>query len=318
MEKTLDIAFDLLKIDILWFEKFSSNNPDVEDFVGMHADELEDPNNPMFVLTCAYDFDISHDQGRKFYVDTYAKLPHYAILKIRVHYGMEEIEDFEWDDLFTPGRLGVLVENAIQNGLYHYVIQCKANGVTLPSGILEHEPEIPRQEIDNLTTNLIDDYFSHRKPFLQANAGGFEMHAITLPPVQNWIVTINLTLMIMEEVLFNNLHFNRRDNREKFFTIVPEPFFYSMRNKCLGLNKQEITLNQVEMHYLLIAQDCALQMAMGEKADFLNEVMVSRGFIKDVQKIWHTGAGKLVELCRGTVKESIESKEKFDWYKMLS
>ena len=122
----------------------------------------------------------------------------------------------------------------------------------------------------------------------------------------------------MEEVLFSNLHFNRRKNREKFFEVVPESFFYSLRNKCIQLNEQEITFNQVEVHYWLIAQDCALQMAMSEKADVLTPIMVSRGFTDEIQKIWYTGAGKLVESCRGTVQDSIESKEKFDWYKILS
>jgi hypothetical protein len=318
MEKTLDITFDLFKIDILWFEKFSHENPDVEDFVGKYVDEPEDSDIPMFMVTCAYDFSRSDKQIWEFYVDAYAKLPQYAILKIRAHYHMEEIADFEWDDLFTPGRLRVLVENAIQNGLYHFIKQCTARGVKLPSEIVEHEPEIPADEIDKLTANLIDDYFDHRKPFMEANAEAIAMHAITLPPSQNWTVTINLTLMIMEEVLFHNLHFNRRLNREKFFDIVPESFFYSLRNRCIALNQQEITLNQLDIHYFLIAQDCALQMAMGEKGDFLNEVMVSRGFVGDVQKIWYTGAAKLVELCRGTVQDSIESKEKFDWYKMLN
>ena len=318
MDKTLDITFDLFKVDILWFEKFSPENPDVEDFIGMFVDEPEDTDNPMFVVSCAYDFDVCDDTIRKFYVDAYTKLPHYATLKIRAHYYMEEIADFEWDDLFTPGRLRVLVENAIQNGLYHFIKQCAARGVKLPSEIVEHEPEIPANEIDKLTANLIDDYFDHRKPFLEANAESIAMHAITLPLSQNWKVTLNLTLMIMEEVLFHNLHFDRRNNRAKFFDIVPESFFFSLRDKCIGLNKLEVTLNQLEIHYFLIAQDCALQMAMGEKEEFLNEVMVSRGFVADVQKIWFTGAAKLVELCRGTVKDSIESKEKFDWYKMLN
>jgi hypothetical protein len=46
--------------------------------------------------------------------------------------------------------------------------------------------------------------------------------------------------------------------------------------------------------------------------------MVSRGFTDEIQKIWHTGAGKIVEMCRGSVEVSIASKEKFDWYKILS
>jgi len=318
MEKTLNISFELFKVDILWFEKFSPDNPDLENFVGKFADEPEDPGMPMFVLTCDYDFDIDRDQIRIFYLDTYAKLPHYASLKIRTHYRLEEIEDFEWDDLFVPVRLRVLVVNAIQNGLYHFVKHCKANGVTLPAGILEHEPEIPPHEIDHLTDHLIDDYFDHRKPFIESNAGAIAMHAITIPPNQNWIITLHLTLLVMEEVLFYNLHFNRRKNREKFFEVVPEPFFYSLRNKCIQLNEQEITFNQVEVHYWMIAQDCALQMAMGDKADVLTPVILSRGFTDEIQKIWYTGAAKIVESCRGTVQDSIECKEKFDWYKILS
>jgi|GEM_PF-777217 hypothetical protein len=317
MEKTVDIVIDLFKVDILWFEKFSPENPDVEDFVGIAEDKPGDPDIPMFVLSCAYDFDINSDGVREVYIDVHTKLPHYANMKSRVYYRLEKSMDFEWDNLFTSERLRILLENAIQNGLYHFVKQCTSNRVTLPPGMLEHQPEIPPHEIDNMAANLINDYFSHRKPYLESNAEVINMHAITLSPSQNWIITLHLTLLVMEEVLFNNLHFNRRRNREKFFEIVPEHFFYSLRSKCIQLNTQEITFNQVEIHYWLIAQDCALQMALGEKADALAPIIVSRGFTNEIQKIWHTGASKLVESCRGTVEDSIASKEKFDWYKIL-
>jgi len=318
MDITEEIRFTLYKVDILWFEAYSAENPDVEDFVGMPEDEPEDPDNPMFVITCGYDFDINRDGVREVYLDSFTKLPHYATLKVRSLYQIDKTIDCEWDDVFVPERLRLLVENAIQNGFHNFVKQCKGAGVTLPQGILEHQPEIPPQEMDNLAANLINDYFDYRKPFMERNAETINMHAITFPPGQNWVITLHLTLLVMEEVLFHNLHFNRRKNREKFFEVVPESSFYSLRNKCILLNKEEITFNQLEVHYWLIAQDCALQMAMGEKAGALIPIMVSRGFTDEIQKIWYTGAAKIVELCRGTVKESIESKEKFDWYKIMS
>lgn len=321
MDRTEEMRFGLYKVDLLWFEKYSAENPDVEEFLGMPPEELAEPDspeNPMFVMTCGYDYGVNSDGVKEVYMDSFTKLPHYGALKLRSYYEIENKTDFEWDDVFLPERFRVIVENATQNGLKNFVTQCEAQGVKLSPEMLAHQPDTPREQIDALTANLINDYFDYRKPFMEGNAEAINMHALTIPPNQNWTITLHLTLLVMEEVLFNNLHFNRRKNREKFFEVVPESSFYSLRNKCILLNKQEITFNQLEIHYWLIAQDCALQMAMGEKGDALTPIMVSRGFTAEIQKIWHTGAGKIVEMCRGTVEVSIASKEKFDWYKILS
>lgn len=317
MEKTLDIAYDLFKVDLLWFEKYSTENPDLEELGRAPEDEPDDPENPMFVLNCEYDFDMNEKGEREFYMDTLVKLPLFAIMKIRVRYKIEATGDLEWEDLFTTERLKVLVENSMQNGFYHFRDQCAKNGIILPQAILENTPDLPSFQIDLVIENLIEDYFQYRQPFLKANAEYLRIPAVTLPPITNWQITLNLTLLVMDEVLFNNRHFNRINNRQNFFDIVPEHYFYSLRNKCVELKNKEVTLNQVEIHYFLIAQDCALQMAMGEKGDVLNEVMVSHGFVESVQKIWYIGASKLIELCRGSVKESIASGEKFDWSRMI-
>lgn len=318
MNSTATIKIELAKVDLLWFEIYTDENPDSESFLGkLPDDEPDDPCNPMFVLTCGYDFAFGSEQVRELYLDPFVKLPDYATMKFRFHYRAEEVENMEWDDLFVTDRLKVLVENAFESGLQQFRSVCEAKGVKLPLVMLNHKPDLPTFEIDKMTEHLIEDYFTLRKPFMQKNAEYFNSHAITIPSRQNWVITMHLTMLIMEEVLFHNLHFDRKNNRESFFDVVPEALFFTLRNKCIQLAQHELVLNQMELHYFLIAQDCALQMAMGENGDALQPLMVSRGFTEEVQKIWCKGASGLVENCRGGVEASIASGEKFDWCKIL-
>jgi hypothetical protein len=315
----MEIKFNLFKVDILWFEKYTSENPDTEFFAGIPVDEPEDSFNPMFTLTCLYDFDMNREGVREFYIDVFTKLPHYAVQMVRTSYTAkaEEAEELEWDDIFTHDILRMLVEKAIEVGFYHFLKLCKNEKIDLPPEMLEHMPEIPPEQIDLITDNLIDDYFSHRKPYLTANAESFNALGVKFAASNQAYAAANLSFLILDEVLFSNLHFSRLKNRKAFFAVIPEAPFYTLRYKCLMADKYEVTLNQVELHYFLICQDCAIQMTMGDKADILNESMVSRGFTGDVQQKWYEAAASLVNDCRGSVTASIESGEKFDWHKML-
>lgn len=316
--ETTELFFQMTKVDLLWHELYTSDYPDINNPEGIFIGETEeDPENPEYILNCQSAFDFSADLLAEFYIDTFIKLPDYVSFQFRATFQTEDGSAFRPDSIFVAENLEELLRNALLNALDNFRSLCEQLNVILPKEMLEHEPELPEEQLQFITSDMITDYQQRIKPFIVDNSATLSQHALTVSPVQNWAITFLLPFLVMDEILFNDPRFNRRKNRDEFFQKVESAVYFSLRNKCITIKESELTLNQWEMHYFLIIQDCALQMAMGDKGEFLNETMLKTGFTQAAQNMWYTGAGKIVEMCRGSVQVCIESNEKFDWYKLM-
>lgn len=309
------IEIELFEKDTLWFEKYSPENLDTE--IDHEMDDADTPDDaPMLKVGSLFDYATLPDKRWEFYSDISVKLPHLAAVMIRSQYKLYS-ENFEWDHLFIVENVKVIVSDAITNALIEFKRICIENSVALSPEMIEKDPEVPDQMIDMVCENIVQQYFENNKPFDMANGVALTQVEIKCPSSQSVSITLNLTFLVMEQILFNNLGFNRRHNREVFFEVVPEMKFYSLRMKCIQIDKHEVEFTPVDLHYFLICMDCALQMILGDKADLLIPVLEERGATDEVQKIWFKSASDLLNVCRESVEDSIARKEKYDWSKMI-
>lgn len=310
------IQVELFEEDILWFEQYSAENVDTEFDFEPENDDEQDGAAPMMRIGSLFDYVTLPDNKWEFYSDISVKLPQVAAVMVRSQYSVYS-EDFEWDHLFSLENLRPIISNALMNALVEFRLLCIQNEVDLSPEMREKDPEVTSEMIEGVCGNIVDEYLSHRKRYDIANEAALKEIELRCPSSNATNITLNLTFLVMEQILFNNTRFNRRHNREIFFPVVPEMKFYSLRMKCIQIGKHEVAMTAEDVHYFLICMDCALQTVLGDKGDRVIPVLEERGANDAVQQIWFKSATDLVNVCRQSVEDSIERKEKFDWNKMI-
>jgi hypothetical protein len=310
------IQIELFEKNVLWFEKYSPENLDTEIDFELEMDNEQDDVATLMKIGSLFDYATLPDNKWEFYSDVSVKLPHMAAVMIRSQYSVYS-EAFEWDHLFVSENLRPIIGNALENALLEFRHICIQNNVDLSPEMKEKDPEVTEEMIDGVCENIVNEYMAHRKRYDMANEGAMKEIELICPTSSPADLTLNLTFLVMEEILFNNRHFNRRHNRENFFPVVPEMKFYSLRMKCIQIGKHDVKMTIEDVHYFLICMDCALQTILGDKGERLIRVLESRGVTDAVQKIWFKSATDLVNACRESVEDSIERKEKFDWSKLI-
>jgi hypothetical protein len=311
-----EIEVVLFEKNILWFEKYSDENLDTEMDFEMEGENGSGDASSMLKIGSLYDYATLPDNRREFYSDISVKLPHMASVMIRMQFNVIA-EVFHWDYLFTVENIKPILTMSIDSALKEFRYICIKQDVDLAPKMKTTDPQVPEELIDQLCENTVEEYFTHRKPYDTANALAMSEIEISCPPTDPVNITLNLTFLVMEQILFNHHGFNRRHNREVFFEIVPEMKFNSLRMKCIQIMKHKVDLTVVDLHYFLICMDCAIQTALGDKGHLLTQVMEERGANSDVQNLWYKNASELIKACRGSVETSIKRAEKFDWSKMI-
>ncbi|WP_243346052.1 hypothetical protein [Parabacteroides sp. FAFU027] len=309
-----EIEVVLFEKNILWYEIYSAECPDTE--IDLETMEDQDSENPMMKLGSMYDYAILEDNSREFYTDIIVKLPHTAAMMMRSQYSIKA-DGFEWEYLFYPERLKPIVYDALMNSMIEFRAFCADKGVKLPAEMLAQEPELTDEMVDGVCYNFVEDYNSYRKIYDAANADAQKEIELNCPRSNGAIVTLNLTFLVMEQILFYNRRFNRAHNREAFFNVVPEMKFNTLRMKCIQIGQHPVALTVEDIHYFLICMDCALQMILGDKADYLTPVLQQRGVTEEVQQMWFKNASQLLNACRKSVEDSTRKGEKFDWSGMI-
>jgi len=310
------INIELFEKNTLWFEKYSQENLDTEiDIEINESGENVDPG-PQFKICCLFDYATLPDKRWEFYCDVFVKLPHVAVVMIRSQYKVFS-DNFEWDSLFVVENMKLILTNSIYNALFEFKDICVANSIALTPEIIEKKPEVPNEMIDLVCENVVDEYFTHRKPNDIVNNLALKEIELRCPMSEQVNITLNLTFLVMEQVLFNNLRFKRRENQDVFFKIVPEVKFYTLRMKCIQIGQHEVELTVMDLHFLLICMDCAIQMVLGDKGDLLIPVLEERGVTNEIQTAWFKSATELLHATRDSVADSMERNEKFEWNKMI-
>jgi len=311
------IKIELFEKNTLWFEKFTPENLDTEIDIEINENGENVDVDTQFKICCLFDYATLPDKRWEFYCDVFVKLPHVAVLMIRSQYKVDSV-DFKWDNLFVVENMKLIMTNSIYNALFEFKDICLENSIALAPEIIEKEPEVPIELIDLVCENVVDEYLTHRKPNDIVNNLALKEIELRCPMSEPVNITLNLTFLVMEQVLFNNRSFNRKQNQDIFFKIVPEVKFYTLRMKCIQIGQHEVELTVMDLHFLLICMDCAIQMVLGDKGDFLIPVLEERGVTNEIQTVWFKSATELLHATRISVADSLDRNEKFEWSKMIS
>jgi len=311
------IEIELFEKNTLWFEKFTPENLDTEIDIEINEDGENVDVDTQFKLGCLFDYATFPDNKWEFYCDVFVKLPHVAAVMIRSQYKVYSA-DFEWDNLFIVENIKPVLTDSITNALIDFKDICIENSVALTTEIIQTNPELPDEMIDLVCKNSVDEYLTHRKPNDIVNSQALKEIELRCPMSLHINITLNLTFLVMEQILFNNNGFNRRQNQEVFFKIVPEVKFYTLRMKCIQIGQHQVDLTVMDVHFFLICLDCAIQIVLGDKGDSLIPVLEQRGVTDEIQKVWFKSATDLLHTSRKSVADSMERDEKFEWSKMIS
>lgn len=272
---------------VLWFDQYSATFPDLNVDV---TDPKED-SGEYIKIASSYDFEILKDNECRFYFDLNLRYPNKASLSARYSFKFEE-EEFDWDDFFTEGIIKEIIISCTPPTFDCFIETCKEQGVELP-------PDIERREEENeklynlLCNNIIKNYSHYRKPLEIANGPDANKISLVCPKSGIIHITMNAVFITLDEILFNNQQFNLLQNRKAFFNVVPELRFYTLKEKCLEIAEHDVEISVVNMVAFLNCVDCAMQMLLGEKADYLIPVLEKYNITKEYQKDFFQSATSL-------------------------
>jgi hypothetical protein len=280
---------------ILWSEIFSLQNPDTNNGILDNYDQ-EKGGNVVSVVS-NYDFENTDDRNYWFYNDITFAVPNKASLTLRSTY-LIEVEKFQWEQLFTVENILPILKVSVENTIIELIELCKINSIdqtemlNLDSLMPEHD------QLLLMSQDMVNDYSTERVMFTKNNAEALNTLVLKCPMKSQLDLTFNYTFLILDEILFNNLHFKRSMNRETFFKVVPEMKYNSLKLKCLQIREREVALNDMDFFFLIKCMDCAVQLLLGNNADYLIPISEERGVTAEVRSFYFKSVTELFEVNR--------------------
>lgn len=278
-----------------WFEEFSEQNPDIEMIVNGETDDAE--GNPSLRIWSMFDYEIilASNEWRIFF-DIGVRLPNVAAIMTRTQFQLSG-EELNWDTVFVPQNLEPMIVMSIENAMIGFRDICNERAIAIPEKL--QEPTSGNKEIIKLFCDELNGYyFSRRKPMDEQNTDSQYQVALTCPQVSSIELTLTTTFLIIDEVLFYNKHFKKHSNRKVFFERIPETMYYTIKNRCLEINKHPVELSQIQLQIFLECVSCASQILLSDKSDQLNDVLLKNKISDEVQKIYFKNTTNLFHACQ--------------------
>jgi len=307
------VKIELFQLNHLWHDIYSPQNPDLNGTPGEDIEAETPGKGPIIQLAHNYDYETLPDNNFHFYSDITLRLPNIVSVTIRSQYKIIS-EEFEWDNLFSVEIINAILSNAIDNTIRNLTSFCKQNLPELSIDITKEQTSITDETINVISKDVVDTYFNYRKMDDINNAPMLRTIGLVCPDTNEMKNTLNLTFHILDQILFNNLSFQRLKNQDVFFDIVPMVKYHSLRLKCLQIQQQEVELSQVDVHFFLRCVDCAVQMLLGDKAEYLIRELAQHGVNDEIQSVFFKNTTRLFDMYAN----SHELEEKHDWMRLIS
>ena len=272
------MEIELYGNSVLWFDKYSSTFPDLNVDI---TDPKEDSNEYM-QIAALYDFETLKDDEYRFYFVLNLRFPNLAALSARFSFRLKE-EEFDWDNFFTEGTIREIIVTCMPPAFDCFIETCNEQGVELPPDFERREEE-SEKFYDFVSKDIIANYHKNREPLKLANSPDASKIDLVCPKSGIIHITMNAVFITLDEILFNNQRFNLLSNRKTFFDVVPELRFYTLKEKCLEIANHDVEISVVNMGAFLNCVDCAMQMLLGDKGDYLIPVLEHYNITKEYQK----------------------------------
>ena len=192
---------------------------------------------------------------------------------------------------------------------------CKARDIKL-------KMDIPRISAENITQGLIDRYYKHDKENYILNKPVFNIWGFKFIHDLRAQIILKVPFMIIDEVMYFNKNFNRKENLKQFKVCVGEARYHTLKMKCMEIDHNEVTLSWYHTIYFLYCLDCALQLMLGDHEQKLLASLGPKGLTNQNRDLFVIEGAKIfdsyIEEFKKTGKITIDIDKKYDWNKLIS
>jgi hypothetical protein len=305
----ISLQWKAVQFNTLWFEKYDRFDPDV-------LNRNLKPGHLYIEPAGDYDFEMFTDNKPRIYLDIILKVIPLAAITTRICF-QNENHRYDWDFYFRTEVLEPCVKIAVDECIKTFKKKCTANSVNLDRDI----PPGP-DTVQNITRGIIERYHKYGKTNYILNqkvsmTWGFKF----IQDVRTQII-LKLTFMILDDVLYFNKNFNRKENRKQFKDCVPESKYHTVKMKCKEIDNQEVTLSWYYTFYFLNCLDCALQLMLGDHEQKLLASLGPKGLTDQNRDFLIREGAKILDDFnndfKNTGKVTIDVDKKYDWNRLIS
>jgi hypothetical protein len=312
------IKIEKVILEIMWFDVFSSVNLDMETAQYTEEDDVEMP----FRAAMGFDYEILPDNEFRFYLDLNLKFDNVAATNIRSSFIFFPGENYTWPIFFEDRDLMYyIIDLGFKHSFNLFRDECNKRNAGLPDDFVIIDEDLD-EILDKMEHDLFGRYWRNRYHMDLTNMPDGGRIVLICPQTHPVTVTLSATFGILDEILFNNYRFNRKHNQTTFFKYVPEFWYYTLRQKCVAITKQEVALSEILQRLFYICIDCSMQILFGERSEILISTLEPMGFSDEIRNMYVKSATSLVKNLRETNKEYMDDpefflNEKIDWNSLI-
>jgi hypothetical protein len=305
----ISLQWKAVQFNTLWFDKYDPLDPEV-------LNSNLKPGHLLVVPSGNYDFELSAENKPRIYIDIILKVIPLAAIMTRICFENEN-HSYDWDFYFRTEVLEPCVKIAVHECINTFKKKCTANNVNLDRDI----PPGPGT-VQKITQGLINMYYKHDKENYILNqkvimTWGFKF----IQHVRTQII-LKVTFMIMDDVLYFNKNFNRKENLKQFKDCVPEPKYHTVKMKCIEIDHKDVTLSWYHTVFFLNCLDCALQLMLGDHEQKLLASLGPKGITDQNRDLFIREGAKILDdyndEFKKTGKITIDIEKKYDWNRLIS
>ena len=264
-EEKAEIKSTLYNNNVLWYMRYSDEEKEVceED----ESDEVQ------IALIPSFDYEIPAPGQWLAHIDFELDYPELAKIRVRTSYEVSCI----FEHFMTHDCLDLLHEKAMEMTIERFNIYGEMFDMDFePMDVAvfsQYLPEFSEQAIKKCMLNKENDF-----TFL---SNKFNVITIKKSDITQFLITA--TIVIMDDILYNNKAFNLKHNRKVFHAIIPSTVYFTTRTNCLKISEGDIKLVMSHNIAFQTCMDCALQMLLERHLDTLMSSIAKRGFSDEVQ-----------------------------------
>jgi hypothetical protein len=305
----ISLQWKAVRLDTLYFVKYDQFDPEV-------INRSLKPGHLYVEPFGNYDFELSAENKPRIYIDIIFKVIPLAAIMTRICFENEN-HNYEWDFYFRTEVLEPCVKIAVDECINTFKKKCSVNKVKLDRDI----PAGPGT-VQKITQGLIDRYQKHDKKNYILNQQVINTWGFKFIKDFRTQIILKVPFMIIDEVLYFNKNFNRKENLKQFKDCVPEPKYHTVKMKCMEIDHNEVTLSWYHTIFFLNCLDCALQLMLGDHEQKLLASLGPKGltiqnrdlFVREGAKIFDS----YIEEFKKTGKIIIDIDKKYDWNRLIS
>jgi hypothetical protein len=130
------------------------------------------------------------------------------------------------------------------------------------------------------------------------------------------------TILIMDEIFFNNPSFNRKQNQLRLEQIIPPNFYLTMRAELNKLNKEPVGINFKQFIFLIVAVECVCHILTTDHLDYMEARLDGMNFGEHYRKEYIQVAEPFARDSKANIKKggmTIGNWEiNYDWDKLIT